>query len=83
MLTSLAAERIDTGNTHGTGCTFSAAMTACLACGMSLEHSAYCAKKYVTAAISSALELGSGHGPTNHIAAGESVREKLHGLKDT
>ncbi|HCU35291.1 MAG TPA: bifunctional hydroxymethylpyrimidine kinase/phosphomethylpyrimidine kinase [Armatimonadetes bacterium] len=72
---TLAGDRIATGNTHGTGCTFSAALAASLACGLSLEHSAYRAKKYVTAAIAHALPLGKGHGPTNHIAAGELLRD--------
>ena len=73
---TLAGDRIPTGNTHGTGCTFSAALAASLACGMSLEHSAHRAKKHVTAAIANALPLGKGHGPTNHIAAGGAFRDE-------
>ena len=73
----LAGERVQTSSTHGTGCTFSAALAACLALGMSVAESAWVAKEFVTAAIAGALPLGFGHGPTNHIAAGETLRAKL------
>lgn len=64
----LAAPRIDTRNTHGTGCTLSAAVAAGLAKGQSLGESARAAKSYVTAAIAAAdrLAIGSGHGPLHH-----------------
>lgn len=62
----LAGERVKTKNTHGTGCTFSAAACAFLAKGMplpiSLEHS----KAFVAEAIRNSLEIGKGHGPLNH-----------------
>lgn len=60
------AERIPTKNTHGTGCTYSSAITANLALGMSMAESVEHAKQYVTTAIRHALALGKGHGPTNH-----------------
>ena len=58
--------RIDTPNTHGTGCTFAAAITAGLARGESLEESVRLAKEYVTGGIRASLALGKGHGPLNH-----------------
>ncbi|MFL6450388.1 MAG: bifunctional hydroxymethylpyrimidine kinase/phosphomethylpyrimidine kinase [Bryobacteraceae bacterium] len=60
--------RIQTRNTHGTGCTFSAAITACLAKGASLTVAVATAKEYIQAAIESAVPLGSGIGPLNHFA---------------
>jgi hydroxymethylpyrimidine/phosphomethylpyrimidine kinase len=64
----LAAERIDTDNTHGTGCTLSSAIAAGLAKGLPLAESVRQAKAYVTAAIaaSNKLKIGHGHGPVHH-----------------
>jgi hydroxymethylpyrimidine/phosphomethylpyrimidine kinase len=62
--------RYETRHTHGTGCTFSAAITACLAKGMALGEAVAVAKSYITCAISDELGLGGGHGPTNHWAYG-------------
>ncbi len=76
-LTVLPGERIPTKNTHGTGCTFSAAIAAALACGLDLVASARLAKQFVTIAIAKSLPLGAGHGPTNHIAAGIALRRRL------
>lgn len=59
-------ERINTKNTHGTGCTLSSAIAANLALGAKLDESVAMAKEYVTDAIKHALELGKGNGPTNH-----------------
>jgi hydroxymethylpyrimidine/phosphomethylpyrimidine kinase len=66
--TRLSAERIATRNTHGTGCTLSAAIAAGLANGQSLTEAVRGAKSYVTAAIAAAdrLSIGSGHGPVHH-----------------
>jgi hydroxymethylpyrimidine/phosphomethylpyrimidine kinase len=58
--------RIESSNTHGTGCTFSAAIAAGLALGLELEEAVERAKTYLTKALSSGLELGNGHGPLNH-----------------
>lgn len=60
--------KISTKNTHGTGCTFSAAITAELAKGHSIETAIHVAKLFIQAAIEEDLQLGSGHGPTNHWA---------------
>ncbi|MBN8981943.1 MAG: bifunctional hydroxymethylpyrimidine kinase/phosphomethylpyrimidine kinase [Rhizobiales bacterium] len=64
----LAAMRVDTRNTHGTGCTLSSAVAAGLAKGESLEEAVRNAKAYVTAAIAASgrLGVGHGHGPVHH-----------------
>ncbi|MEK4284810.1 MULTISPECIES: bifunctional hydroxymethylpyrimidine kinase/phosphomethylpyrimidine kinase [Ureibacillus] len=64
----LKSKRIDTKHTHGTGCTFSAAITANLGKGLSLKESVIEAKKFVQMAIENPLNIGRGHGPTNHFA---------------
>jgi hydroxymethylpyrimidine/phosphomethylpyrimidine kinase len=66
--TPFAAARIATRNTHGTGCTLSAAIAAGLAKGQDLTEAVRGAKAYVTAAIAAAdrLAIGSGHGPVHH-----------------
>lgn len=61
-----SSERIHTKNTHGTGCTYSSAIAANLAKGMDIQTSVRQAKEYVTNVIKYSLELGKGHGPTNH-----------------
>jgi len=61
-------QRISTTNTHGTGCTLSAAITAQLANGESLHAAVRRAIDYVHNAIATAPGLGSGHGPLNHLA---------------
>lgn len=60
------AEFIDTKHTHGTGCTFSAALTAELAKGTPLLKAVDIAKQFITDAIYYSLELGKGNGPTNY-----------------
>jgi hydroxymethylpyrimidine/phosphomethylpyrimidine kinase len=64
----LHADRIPTRHTHGTGCTFSAAITAGLAHGLPLREAVWQAKRFITLAIQRAPGLGAGHGPTNHLA---------------
>jgi hydroxymethylpyrimidine/phosphomethylpyrimidine kinase len=63
-----AAPRVATLNTHGTGCTFAAAVAAGLAKGRELNEAVRLAKAYVSAAINAAdrLKVGSGHGPLHH-----------------
>jgi hydroxymethylpyrimidine/phosphomethylpyrimidine kinase len=61
-------DRIPTKHTHGTGCTFSACMAAELAKGASVVQAAGTASEFVHAAIKETLNIGSGHGPTNHWA---------------
>jgi hydroxymethylpyrimidine/phosphomethylpyrimidine kinase len=64
--TVFRSKRINTRNTHGTGCTLSAAITAGLARGASPREAAAEAVKYVAGAITHALPLGGGHGPLDH-----------------
>jgi len=59
-------ERIDTKNTHGTGCTYSAALATWLGRGLDLEGAVARSKRYVTGAIRHGLSIGHGNGPTDH-----------------
>lgn len=59
-------QRIHTTHTHGTGCTFSSAITAGLAKGFSVYEAVAQAKKYITIAITHGFKLGKGVGPTHH-----------------
>ncbi|GAB6159193.1 bifunctional hydroxymethylpyrimidine kinase/phosphomethylpyrimidine kinase [Desulfotomaculum varum] len=61
-----AGPRLATRHTHGTGCTFAAAIAAYLARGFAVKEAVGAAKAYVTTAIAHALPLGRGHGPTHH-----------------
>lgn len=63
------ASRIETEDTHGTGCTFSAALATALAKGNGLHEAVRQAKASVTTAIRFGLRLGQGQGPANHCAA--------------
>lgn len=64
-----AAKRIDNPNTHGTGCTLSSAIACALAAGLGLEESIYSAKRYLSGALSTFLDLGKGSGPLDHTHA--------------
>nr|WP_193760837.1 bifunctional hydroxymethylpyrimidine kinase/phosphomethylpyrimidine kinase [Fictibacillus macauensis] len=66
-------KRIETKQTHGTGCTFAAAITAQLALGRSPFEAVETAKAFIQAAISHPLNIGNGHGPTNHWAYRRNV----------
>jgi hydroxymethylpyrimidine/phosphomethylpyrimidine kinase len=65
---SFVSRRIDTRHTHGTGCTYSAAITAGLSLGLGLGEAIRSAKLYIEAAIETAPGLGRGYGPVNHHA---------------
>ena len=65
---TFASPRLDTRNTHGTGCTFSAALATFLAQGFAVPEGVERAKAFITRAIAHALNFGAGHGPTNHYA---------------
>jgi hydroxymethylpyrimidine/phosphomethylpyrimidine kinase len=65
-LEELAAPRIATRNTHGTGCTFSAAIAARLALGAEPLEAVRGAKEYLTEAIRRSYSVGRGHGPVDH-----------------
>ena len=68
----LKAERIHTKNTHGTGCTFSAAIAAGLAKHYAPFAAIHKAKLFITSAIKENFSLGKGHGPTNHFVGTET-----------
>ena len=60
-------DRVDTNNTHGTGCTLSSAIACNFAMGYSKEESIKNAKDYITGALKAGLDLGKGSGPLNHM----------------
>ena len=65
----LRAPWIDTPNTHGTGCTLSAAIAALMATGLPLIEAVHGAKRYLSAALAAGRDLavGNGHGPVDHL----------------
>lgn len=69
----LPSPRIRTRNTHGTGCSFSAALAFGLASGLSFREAAELAKRFITQAIRASLPLGRGHGPTNPAAGAKGL----------
>jgi len=83
------APRLKQRNTHGTGCTFSAALATNLANGLSMMDAVGQAKEFITRAIAAGLDIGAGHGPTNpyaHIeklAARETVLAELRQAADS
>lgn len=73
--------RANTKHTHGTGCTFSAALTACIAKGLSVREAIIEAKRFIDAAIKHPLGIGQGFGPTNHFAYNRKLaRENVYVL---
>jgi len=75
-LLPLPGERIETSSTHGTGCSYAAALATLLAQGEALPAAAQRAKRFIDAAIRQAIPLGHGHGPINHWCGAEAVRLK-------
>lgn len=69
VFTELTAERIDTKNTHGTGCTYSAAITAYLALGVPPLEAIERAKIWLTEAIRASYSIGDGQSPVDHFHA--------------
>ncbi|MFJ5716385.1 bifunctional hydroxymethylpyrimidine kinase/phosphomethylpyrimidine kinase [Neobacillus sp. NPDC093127] len=65
---TFTSKRIQTKNTHGTGCTFSSVITAELAKGSNVYQAVLTAKDFIQAAIEDELVIGQGNGPTNHWA---------------
>ncbi|MDR2798616.1 MAG: bifunctional hydroxymethylpyrimidine kinase/phosphomethylpyrimidine kinase [Treponema sp.] len=65
----LQAGRIDTKNTHGTGCTLSSAIASRLALGDTVEDAVRAAKNYITQAIIDSYDVGKGTGPVGHLTA--------------
>jgi hydroxymethylpyrimidine/phosphomethylpyrimidine kinase len=70
-----SAPRIDTRHTHGTGCTYSAAIAACLASGLALPEAVRRSKQFITEAIRTNPGLGKGNGPLNHHARLGPIRK--------
>ena len=69
-------KKIETKNTHGTGCTLSSAIATFFACGKSINKSCELGIKYVNQSIRSNLNYGKGHGPINHLSS-IYIRRKL------
>ncbi len=65
-ITQFYSKRINTKNTHGTGCTLSSAIASNLALGFDMKEAVKNAKDYITTAIEHSLSIGHGVGPTNH-----------------
>ena len=74
--------RLNNRNTHGTGCTFSAALATFLAQGMTVPEAVLESKRFITRAIALGLDLGAGCGPTNHYAQVLQWKERERVLKD-
>jgi len=70
----IPGHRVETENTHGTGCTLSAAIAANRARGETLRDAVAHAKSYVLGALSRSLNLGKGNGPLDHCSAGSTGR---------
>lgn len=70
----IAAKRVATKNTHGTGCTLSSAIASYLAQGNNLHKAVHLGKQYISQAIAHAdqLEVGQGHGPVHHFFCGHT-----------
>ena len=64
--TVIPGQWVDTTDSHGTGCTYSAAIVAHLAKGESIQESVFAAKRYITGALKNSLSMGCGWGPLNH-----------------
>ena len=67
------APMIDSTSQHGTGCSYSSAITASLALGLNLKDALQKAKEFITHAIEQAPNIGHGPGPINHKAGGNHV----------
>jgi hydroxymethylpyrimidine/phosphomethylpyrimidine kinase len=82
IFTEFSTPRIDTKNTHGTGCTFASALAAELAKGKVVKKAVHIAKAYLTTAIQKAkyLKIGHGYGPTDH-SQGLEVKVNLDLVK--
>lgn len=73
VFTEFRAPRIETRHTHGTGCVYSAAITAGLALGLSVHDAVSRAKSFVSEAIRTAPGLGAGYGPLNMFASADRL----------
>lgn len=75
-------ERIDTENTHGTGCTLSSAIAANLAKGFPMEIAVKMAKDYISKALADGLDIGKGSGPMNHAFDIKDSYKEVYDEKD-
>lgn len=75
-------KRIDTNNTHGTGCTLSSAIASNLAKGFPMEEAVKKAKEYISKALSAGLDLGKGSGPMNHAFDIKEEYKEVYDEKD-
>ncbi|MEJ2491874.1 MAG: bifunctional hydroxymethylpyrimidine kinase/phosphomethylpyrimidine kinase [Desulfuromonadales bacterium] len=73
----LPAEKLASPHTHGTGCSYAAALATLLAMGLPLPRAAKTAKHFIDAAIRAAVPIGSGHGPINHFAGARAVTHEI------
>jgi predicted fused transcriptional regulator/phosphomethylpyrimidine kinase len=74
------APRLNQNNTHGTGCTFSAALATFLGQGLSIRDAVIQAKRFITRAIAAGLDIGAGHGPTDPYAHIRVLEDREHVL---
>ena len=80
--TEFSTEKIKTKNTHGTGCTLSAAIATFLGQGFTVYEAVEKAKRFVTESIRFGLNVGKGQGPANPYAAISSEMERANVVKD-
>ncbi len=78
----IVAPRVETKNTHGTGCTFASAIATLLARGDAVDEAVRKAKNFITMAIQTGLNLGKGHGPTNPSAYVLREMERYHVVQE-
>lgn len=82
IFTPFEGTRVDTSNTHGTGCTFSAAITAFLAHGFPTLEAIRLAKSYIQNALEQSVSIGEGHSPVHHFAPlPDEIRTALDGIR--
>lgn len=78
VITKLQGERISTSNTHGTGCTFAAAIATFLAYGVDELEAIRLAKIYIEAALRASYAVGDGHSPVNHsVSLPQEIRDAI------
>ena len=73
----MTAQRFETVNTHGTGCTLSSAIATFLAQGYPLHRAVERAKLFISLAIEHSVQLGGGHGPVNHFQAAMQLLHEM------
>ncbi|MCD6525586.1 MAG: bifunctional hydroxymethylpyrimidine kinase/phosphomethylpyrimidine kinase [Desulfuromonas sp.] len=74
---TFTGKRIDTPHTHGTGCTTASVIATLLAQGLPLDQAVPLCKQFITQAITTAPQLGCGHGPINHYTASKILTDRI------